>query len=98
MDAEPHGNSVSQGLRGVEGKVRCEGPTPLQPAQPVPLDTQRAAWRDPEAAHLRGVSQQLPLDPRSNWRWILLLSNLDATRVLRLENSTVIRVLNAAYF
>ena len=74
MDAEPHGNSVSQGLRGVEGKVRCEGPTPLQPAQPLPLDNQRAAWRDPEAAHVHGVPQQLPLDPRPHWRRIQLLS------------------------
>jgi hypothetical protein len=47
---------------------------------------------------VHGVPQQLPLDPRSNWRWVLLLSNLDATRVLRLENSTVIRVLNASFF
>merc|ERR1712203_187960 len=71
-----------KGKGAVKGQPLCSLPNPC------PLTTRE----------LRGETQQLPLDPRSNWRWILLLSNLDASRVLCLENSTVIRVLNAAYF
>ena len=40
------------------------GPAVLLAAQPVPADDPRAARRDAAAAHLHGVPQLLPLDPR----------------------------------
>ena len=58
----------------MEGQVRHQGPALLLPPQLLPTEYSRAPRRDPEAAHVHGVPQQLPLDPRPHWRRIQLLS------------------------
>ena len=49
------------------------GPAVLLAAQPVPADDPRAARRDAAAAHLHGVPQLLPLDPRPHRQRLQLL-------------------------
>ena len=70
MDAEPCRHQLPSGLRRMEGEVRRQGPGLLLPAQPLPPEHQGAARRDPQAAHLHGVPQQLPLAPRPYRRWV----------------------------
>ena len=60
----------------MEGQVRHQGPALLLLAQLVPAEHQGTAGRDPEAAPLHGVPQQLPLDPRPHRRRFQLLSQM----------------------
>ena len=49
------------------------GPALLLPPQRLSLDHKRTTRRDTETSHLHGVSKLLPLDRRSNWRWLQFL-------------------------
>lgn len=72
MDAKPDRADGPARLHRVEGEVRREGPAVLLAAEPLPAQHEGAARGDPEVAHLHGVPQQLPLDPGSHGRRILL--------------------------
>ena len=45
-------------------------------AQPLPDEHEGAARRDPEAAHVSAVSEEVPLDPGPNRRRLLLQAGL----------------------
>ena len=72
VDAEPGADQRHQGLRGVESHVHAVGAAVVLVAQPLPGEHEGVAGRGPEAAHLQGVPEEVPLDPGPHRRRILL--------------------------